>query len=81
MMDPNEFIGSCGDVEVRLFFVYEECVGHPNVFDEFGADRERFDARPFSEGQSGIGPELSEVEVQGEILKREIERNKRKFVI
>lgn len=55
-------------MEVRLFLVYEEGIGHPYVFDEFRTYGKGFHARPFSKGQPGICPELPEVEIQGEIL-------------
>lgn len=55
-------------MKVRLFFVYKKCVRHPYVLDEFRSHRERFDAGPLAESQSGVRPELSKIEIQGEIL-------------
>lgn len=38
VMDANELIASGCNMEVRLFFVHEKCVRHPNVLNELGAD-------------------------------------------
>lgn len=67
-MNTNEFIGSCGNVEVRLFLIHEERVWDPDVFDELRSDGEGLHSGFLLEGQSGVGPELTKVEVQGEVL-------------
>lgn len=63
MVYPYKFVAGGRYVKIRLFFVDEECVGHPNVLDELRADGQCFHARPFCERQSRIGPKLSEVEI------------------
>lgn len=68
MVYPNELIASGGDVEVRLFLVDEERVRHPDVLDELRADAQRFDPRAFPERQPRVRPELTEVEIQCEVL-------------
>jgi len=69
MVYPDEFVAGGRYVEVRLFLVDEERVGHPNVFYELRSHGQCFNARSFGERQPGIGPELSEVKVQREVLK------------
>lgn len=68
MVYSNELIGSGSNMEVRLFFIDEKRVRNPNVLDEFRSHGERFHSGPFPEGQPGIRPELTKVEVQGEVL-------------
>jgi len=72
MVYPYEFVAGGGYVKIRLFLVDEERVGHPNVLDELRTHGQRFHSRPFLERQPGIGPELSEVKVQREVLECEI---------
>lgn len=68
MVNTDELIAGGGDVEVRLFLIDEEGVRHPDILDKLGPDAQRLDARPFSEGEPRVGPELSEVEVKSEVL-------------
>lgn len=68
MVYPDEFVAGGRYVEVRLFLIDEERVGHPNVLDELRSHGQCLDARPFGERQPGIGPELSEVEIEREVL-------------
>lgn len=70
MMDANEFVQCGGDVKGGLFLVDEERIRHPDVLDELRSDAQRLDAGPFTERQPWIGPELSEIEVQCEVLFR-----------
>lgn len=67
-MDSDELVTGRSDVEVGLFLVHEERVGHPDVLDEVRPDGQGFDSRPLSEGEPRISPELTEVEVQCEVL-------------
>lgn len=67
-MNTNELVAGGSDVKVRLLLVDEECVGYPNVLDEFRADAERLDARSFLERQPRVRPELPEVKIQREVL-------------
>lgn len=68
MVYPNEFIECGGDVEGRLFLIYEECVGYPYVLNKFRADWQRLYAWPLPKSQARVRPELSKVKVQGEVL-------------
>lgn len=68
MVYSDELIGSGGYVEVRLLFIYKECVRHPYVLDEFRAHGERFHPLLLVEGQPWVRPELPKVEIQREIL-------------
>ena len=68
MVYPNELIACGGDVEVRLFLVDEERVGHPNILDELRPDGQRFNAGPLPKRQPRIRPELTEVKIQREVL-------------
>lgn len=65
---PDELVicGNC--MKVRGFFVYEERIRHPNVFDKFGADGQLLDTRLFLECESRVGPELTEVKIKREVL-------------
>lgn len=76
VVDTNELVAGRRHVEVRLFLVHKECVRHPDVFYELGPDRERLHALPLAERQTGIRPELPEVEIQRKIL---VERYKNKI--
>lgn len=67
-MYPYEFVAGGSYVEIRLFLVDEERIGYPNVFDELRSHGQRFHSRPFLKRQPWIGPELSEVEIQCEVL-------------
>lgn len=67
-MYSNEFVGSSSYMEVRLFFIYEKRVRNPNILDELRTNWKSLHTRSFTECQSRIRPELSKVEVQGEIL-------------
>lgn len=35
MVNANELVAGGSDVKVRLLLVDEECVGYPNILDEF----------------------------------------------
>lgn len=70
MVYPYEFVAGGRYVKIRLFFVDEERVRHPDVFYELRSHGQRFHPRPFLERQPRIGPELSEVKVQREVLQR-----------
>lgn len=67
-MDSNELVARRSDVEIRLFFVYEERVRNPYIFNEFWTDAKRLDFFPLIEGESRIFPELSKVKIQGKVL-------------
>lgn len=69
VMDANELVACCRDVEVGLLFVHEEGVRHPNVFDELGSHWESLNTRPLPERQPRVRPELTEVEIQREVLR------------
>jgi hypothetical protein len=68
VVDANELVACCSDMEVGLFFIDEECVRYPDVFDELGSNRQGLDARTLSERKPWVRPELTEVEVQREVL-------------
>lgn len=67
-MYSNEFVGSGGYMEVRLFFVYKKRVRNPNILYELRTNWKSLHTRSFSECQSRVRPELSKVEIQCEIL-------------
>lgn len=69
MVYSNELIGSGGNVEVWLLFIYKKCVRYPDVFDEFWTHGKGFHPLLLVEGQPWVRPELPKVEVQGKILK------------
>ena len=69
MVYPDELVTRRGDMKVGLFLVDEKRVRHPDVLDELGAHAEGLDSWPFPERQSGVRPELPEVEVEGEVLR------------
>lgn len=73
VVNSDELIARRGHVEVRLFLVDEERVRHPYVLYELRPHGERLHPRPLAEGQPRVRPELSEVEVQREVLTEEQE--------
>lgn len=67
-MNAYKFITSGCYVEVGLFLVYKKCIRYPYVLYELRTDGEGLDTLALFVTQSGIGPELSEIEIQGEVL-------------
>lgn len=68
VVDAYELVAGGSYVEVRLLLVYEERVRYPDVFDKLRPHGQRLYSRPLLERQPRVCPELSEVEVQGEVL-------------
>jgi hypothetical protein len=56
-------------MEVGLLFIDEEGIGHPDVLDELGSNWQGLDARTLSERKPRVRPELTEVEIQCEVLR------------
>jgi hypothetical protein len=55
-------------MEVGLLFIDEEGIWHPDVLDELGSNWQGLDARTLSERKPRVRPELTEVEIQCEVL-------------
>lgn len=70
-MYADELVAGGSRVEVRLFLVHEERIRHPDVADEFGANRQGLDACSFLICKARIRPKLSEVKIQGEVLREQ----------
>jgi len=68
VVDSNEFVACCRNMEVGLLLIDEEGVRHPDVLDEFRSHWKDLDARPLSECKPWVCPKLTEVEVQREVL-------------
>lgn len=69
-MYAYEFVWCCCNMKVWLFFIDEERIGNPNIFDKLGPDGECLNALPFPKRQSRVSPELPKVEIQSEILSK-----------
>lgn len=50
MMYTDEFVRRSGYMEVRLFFVNEESIRHPDVLDELGSNGKSFHSWSLAEG-------------------------------
>ena len=67
-LDPEEFIPHCGIVVVGLFLVDKEGVGDPECVVNVAPQPNRVQLGRV-EGQPLILPELSEVDINGKVLK------------
>jgi hypothetical protein len=67
-MYAYELVARGRDVEVRLLLVHEEGVWHPDVLDELGSHGQGLDTRPLPKREPRVRPELTEVEIQREVL-------------
>lgn len=75
VMNSDKFVAGRRHVKVRLLFVDEKRVRHPDIFDELRADAQRFDSLTFFVSQSRIRPKLTEVKIQREVLLVEMQKN------
>lgn len=69
-MNSNEFIAGGCYMEVGLFLVYKKCIRYPDVLNELWTDGEGLDTLSLFVRQPWVRPELSKIEVQGEVLER-----------
>lgn len=69
MVNANEFVASSCNMEVRLFLVHEESIRNPNVSYKLRSNGKRLNSGSLLISQPRVGPKLTEIEVQGEILK------------
>ena len=69
VVNADELVACGRDVEIGLLLVDEERVRHPDVLNELGSHGQGLDARTLSKSKSRIRPELTEVEIQGEVLR------------
>lgn len=67
-MYAYEFVWCRRYMKVWLFLIDEECIGYPDVFNEFRPDGEGLYTGSFPKGQSRVSPELPKVEIQSEVL-------------